>query len=440
MGGWRQLALAVGPGLVVMLADTEAGSVIAAAQGGAQWGYRLLLPQFALIPALFMAQELAARLGLATRRGLAELARHQLGRLPAALLLVTLVASCIGALVTELSGLAGVGELYGVPAWRTSMLAAAGVLGVIVLGVMRSGSYRVVELVAIAAGLCELAFVALAWLARPRGEEIMAQLLRMPLADRDYLYLLAANLGTCVIPWAVFYQQSASIDKGLTRASLPAVRIETLAGAVLCQTITAAIVVAAASAFGHGPTAALKAAVLNAAGRPLDRVGDIAAAFSAAVGPAAGRVVFALGLSGGAVVAAIITCLTAGWAFGEVFGQPRALGQGPAREGPAREGPAREGPAREGPARAPWCHGVLAAVLLASAVVVACGVNLVRISLAMGVLNAVLLPVVLAFVYHLARRLAPAELRLRGAYALAVAVVFVLTGGLGLYAALAGTL
>ena len=83
---WRYLALAVGPGVVVMMADTEAGSVIAAAQSGAQWGYRLLLLQFALIPALFMAQELASRLGLATRQGLAELALHRLGRLPTVLL------------------------------------------------------------------------------------------------------------------------------------------------------------------------------------------------------------------------------------------------------------------------------------------------------------------------------------------------------------------
>ena len=66
---WQILALTVGPALVVMLADTEAGSVISAAQGGAQWGYRLVLPQLLMTPALFMAQELAGRLGLFTRMG-----------------------------------------------------------------------------------------------------------------------------------------------------------------------------------------------------------------------------------------------------------------------------------------------------------------------------------------------------------------------------------
>ena len=78
---WRLLVVSVGPALVVMFADTEAGSVIAAAQSGAEWGYRLVLPQFALTPALFMAQELAGRLGLTTRQGLAELVLRRLGRL-----------------------------------------------------------------------------------------------------------------------------------------------------------------------------------------------------------------------------------------------------------------------------------------------------------------------------------------------------------------------
>ena len=400
---WHHLGLAVGPGLVVMLADTEAGSVIAAAQGGAQWGYRLLLLQFALIPALFMAQELASRLGLATRQGLAELARQRLGRWPAVLLLATLAVSCVGALATEFSGLAGVGALYGVPVWQTSALAAAGLLAIV-----GAGSYRSVERLSIAVGLCELAFVALAWLAHPSAREMAAQALRMPLGDPDYLYLLAANLGTCVIPWAIFYQQSASIDKGLGVADVKVARAETLLGAILCQTITAAIVVAAAAAFNHADAPVL------------DRVGDIAASFSAAIGPHAGQAVFALGLSGGALVAAIIVCLTAGWAFGEVFGHRHSLG--------------------DSPAQAPWFYGALAAVLAGSAALVASGVNLVKLSIAVGVLNAVLLPVVLAFVFHLSRHHLPAGLRLRGGYAVAVAAVFVLTGGLGLYAALAGSL
>jgi len=402
---WRHLTLAVGPGLVVMLADTEAGSVIAAAQSGAQWGYRLLLLQVALIPALFMAQELASRLGLATRQGLAELALHRLGRWPAVFLLVTLAISCVGALVTELSGLAGVGQLHGVPVWQTSAVATAGLLTIVV-----TGSYRSVERVAIAVGLCELVFIALAWQARPEPAEIAAQILQLPLGDGGYLYLLAASVGSCVIPWAIFYQQSASIDKGLTRAHLVAARVETLAGAVLCQVITASILIAAASAFARGAGPA----------HSFNRVGEIADTFSAVIGPNAGRVLFALGLSGGALVAAIVVCLTAAWVFGEVLDLRHSLS--------------------ESPAQAPWFYGAVATILIGGGTLVASGVNLVRLAIAVGVLNALLLPIVLGFLYQLARRELSEDLRLRGLYAVTVAIMFTLIAGLGLYASLASTL
>jgi Mn2+/Fe2+ NRAMP family transporter len=391
--------------LVVMLADTEAGSVIAAAQSGAEWGYRLVLPQFVLTPALFMAQELAGRLGMTTRQGLAELVLLRLGGFPALLLLAALTASCIGAMVTELSGLAGVGELFGVPVWQTCTVAVAGLLSIV-----WTGSYRSIELMAIAAGLCELAFIALAWLAHPVAKDMAAQALQVPLGDPGYLYLLAANLGTCVIPWAVFYQQSASIEKGLTPANLTAMRVETLLGAVLCQTVTAAVVVAAAAAFSHGA----------AAGQPLDKVGEIADAFTSGIGPTAGRLVFAVGLSGGALVAAIVVCLTAAWAFGEVLGRRHSLS--------------------ESPARAPWFYGGFTVVLIAGAVVVASGRNLVQLSVAAGVLNALLVPIVLWFLYRMARYELPADVRLRGAYAVAVAIVLALTAGLGLYAGVVGSL
>jgi Mn2+/Fe2+ NRAMP family transporter len=400
----RHLSLAVGPGVVVMLADTEAGSVIGAAQSGAQWGYRLLLLQFALIPALFMAQELASRLGLATRQGLAELALHRLGRWPAFFLLATLAISCAGALLTQLSGLAGVGQLYGVPIWKSSVVATSALVTIVF-----AGSYRSIERVAIVAGLCELVFIVLAWQARPDTAKLAGQILQMPFGDRGYLYLWAASLGTCIIPWGIFYQQSASIDKGLTRAHLFTARIETLAGAVLCQVITASVLIAAAAVTGHDGTR----------GHSFERVDEIADTFSAVIGPGAGRVLFALGMSGGALVAAIVVCLTAAWAFGEVFGLRHSLS--------------------ETPAEAPWFYGALAAILIGSGTLVASGVNLVHLAIAVGVLNALLLPVVLGFLYRLARRELPDDLRLRGAYAAAVALVFAAVACLGVYASIAGT-
>lgn len=400
---WHMLALTVGPALVVMLADTEAGSVISAAQGGARWGYRLVLPQLLMTPALFMAQELAGRLGLFTRKGLAELAWRRFGRVAAAALLATLVVSCAGALVTELSGIAGVGEMFGIPTWQTTAVAVMGLLAIV-----WTGSYSVVERVALVVGSCEIAFVLLAWLAKPNLQEFVRQAAQAPIGDHSYLFLLAATLGTCVIPWAVFYQQSASIDKGLNHENLVAMRIETMVGAIFCQVATAAIVIAAAAVLGRSDD------------HPLDKVGDIAQAFTSAIGPVAGRVIFVAGLSGGALVAAVVVCLASAWAFGEVLGARHSLS--------------------ESPMKAPWFYAGFTVLLIGGGALVASGASLVNLAVAAGVLNAVLAPVVLGFLYYAARHDLPGHVRLEGVYAVAVAIVFAVTSAVGLYAGIVGTL
>jgi hypothetical protein len=98
-----------GPGLVVMLADTDAGSLITASQSGAQWGYRMVLPQVLLIPILYVVQEMTVRLGIITGQGHGSLIRTQFGKRWAILSAGTLILSAIGAPVTEFAGIAGVG-------------------------------------------------------------------------------------------------------------------------------------------------------------------------------------------------------------------------------------------------------------------------------------------------------------------------------------------
>jgi Mn2+/Fe2+ NRAMP family transporter len=396
---WRQVALAAGPGLVAMLADTDAGSIITVAQSGAQWGYRLLLPNLMLIPFMFMAQEVALRLGLGARQGAAELVLRRFGRSQAALLLVALALSCFGALVSEMSGLAGAAQVFGLPITATM---AGVVVGLILMVV--TGSYRSVERVALFFGLFELAFLVMAWRAAPGLAPIVQQAGELPLRDSGYLYLLAANLGTSIIPWALLYQQSASVDKGLGPRHVRGARVETLAGVVLCQTITSALLIAAGATLGNGGT--------------LNTVAQIETAFTATLGPAVGRAIFILGLSGGALVATIVVCLTLAWSVGEVLGVRHSL--------------------EHHPRQAPWFYGSMAVMLVAAGGLVASGIDLIRLSIAAGVLNALLLPVVLGFLYRLARMALPEPLRLRGAYAAVVAVAFLVVSGVGLYAGIGG--
>src|ERR1700761_300179 len=129
---YRGLVAVFGPGLVVMLADTDVGSVITAAQSGVEWGYRLLLLQLALIPLLYLVQELTVRLAVFPGRGHGDLTRSVLGPFWAWLSLIALAISVFGALLTEFSGVAGIGELYGLPR-AVSLSAAVAVLLVTVL-------------------------------------------------------------------------------------------------------------------------------------------------------------------------------------------------------------------------------------------------------------------------------------------------------------------
>src|ERR1700761_6178475 len=197
----RRFLAVFGPGLVVMLADTDVGSVITAGQSGVQWGYRLLLLQLILVPILYMVQELTVRLAIFTGRGHGELIRETFGPIWGWVSAAGLGVACVGALLTEFSGVAGVGELYGMPRF-VSLPIAAGALLVVVI----TGSYRRVERLAIAVGLFELAFFFVAWAAHPAVEDLLAGAVDVPFHNSDYLYLSAANIGAVIMPWMVFYQ------------------------------------------------------------------------------------------------------------------------------------------------------------------------------------------------------------------------------------------
>jgi Mn2+/Fe2+ NRAMP family transporter len=403
-GGLRRYALVFGPGLVVMLADTDVGSVITAGQSGAQWGYSLLLLQLLLIPVLFIVQELTVRLGVHTGRGHGALIRARFGRGWAWVSLAGLAVAVLGALVTEFSGVAGVGALYGLPRWG-SLLLAVGVL----LGVVLSGSYRRVERVAIALGLFELAFFVVAAWAHPAPGEMLRGSLAIPWGSRDYVYLAAANIGAVIMPWMVFYQQSAVAEKALRPEHLPAARLDTALGAVATQLVMAAVLVAAAATIGR--TAGADSAGLNT-------VGDLAGALIPYLGAGAGRAVFALGMLGAAMVAAIVVTLALAWGVAEIAGTRRALEQPPSQAG--------------------WFYGVYAAGVVGCAVLVWAWPDLVALNVDVQIMNALLLPLVLGFLVALARRALPPHARLRGWYGGVVIAVMAVTVALGVFGALSG--
>jgi Mn2+/Fe2+ NRAMP family transporter len=399
--GWHRIMVVAGPGIVVMLADTDAGSIITAAQSGAEWGYQLLLLQFVLMPILYIVQELTVRLGIVERKGHAQLIREHFGKGWAWLSVATLVLACVGALLSELSGLAGVGLLLGVPTPVTMSL-----IVVVLIFMAYRGSYLAVERIAIAVGAFEFVFLFVAWQANPELSALASGAVDIAWREPSYLYLVAANIGAVIMPWMVFYQQSSVVEKNLTLDDLPAARLETAFGAVVTQIIMAAVLVATAATLGTAGHAG-----------SLDTVQQISQAITPYLGQVTGKLLFGLGLSGAAVVATIVVTLTAARTLSEVLGSTHSL--------------------EHEPHEAPWYYGIYTATLIVGGLIVVSGINLVRLSVAVQVMNALLLPIVLGFLYLLARRL-PKPYRLQGAYAVLVGIVIASTVIFGLYSGLSG--
>lgn len=398
---WRSLIYflgVIGPGLVVMLADTDAGSVITAAQSGAIWGYKLLLLQIVLIPVLYIVQELTVRLGLVTGKGYGELIKDHFGKGWAWFSVGTLTLAGIGALVTEFAGIGGVGLLFGVPLWFS-----VGLSVVFLAVVAWTGSYHSVERVAILIGSFELAFLFVALRAHPQPGEMLRGLTHVPWKNSGYLYLATANIGAVIMPWMIFYQQSAIIDKKLAVGDLRTARWGTAWGALITQVIMGSILIATAATLGK-----------SHAGLPLSSVQQITQALTPYLGKTFGALAFALGMTGAAMVAAIVVSLATAWGLGEVSGYRHSL--------------------EHHPLEAPWFYAIYTVSIILGGLFVVSGVNLIELSIAVQIMNALLLPIVLGFLYFLALKALPGDYRLRGIYAFMVGLIFLITGGFGVIA------
>jgi Mn2+/Fe2+ NRAMP family transporter len=387
-----------GPGLIVMLADTDAGCLITAAQSGAQWGYSMVLPQLVLIPILFMAQEITVRLGVVTGKGHGKLIREQFGVGWGLLSATTLLASSIGALLTEFAGVAGVGELFGISRWVTVPVATA-----FLLGLALTGSYRRVERIGIAIGLAELAFIPAMLLAHPSVHDLFHGLGSVPLGNRSYVYLLAANVGAVIMPWMIFYQQSAIVDKGLHPNMLRAERRDTAVGAVITQGIMIVVIVAfAATIFKVNPHV------------PLNTVGQLAGALTPFIGATSGKILIGAAILGGALVAALVVSLAGSWGISEVLGWRHSLNERINRKN----------------AKFYLVYGL--AHIVGAALVLA-SVNLISLAVDVEVMNALLLPIVLGFLLALERKALPPQHRMRGAYRVVCTGLCLVVIGFGLY-------
>ncbi|MHB1993416.1 NRAMP family divalent metal transporter [Metallibacterium scheffleri] len=310
----------VGPGLLVMLGDNDAGGVLTYAQTGAAYGLGIFLPMILVLGFIaYIVQEMTIRLGAVTRRGHAELIWKRYGPFWGLFSLVDLVLANILTLVTEFIGIRIGGLAFGIPYAITVPLTLAFVVGTLVF--LR---YWAWERVALVIAAFNLVFVPLVWMARPDWGAVAQAfagggwMLPGGLLSATFLILLSANIGTSIAPWQLFFQQSCVVDKGLLPKDIPASRRDLMLGVTGMVVVAMAVIIIGAVVLSGLPDARdmTAGAVLHALRLHL---GDTA------------MKLFALGLIEAGLIAAVVITASTAWAIGEALDLPRSLNAKPAQ-------------------------------------------------------------------------------------------------------------
>jgi len=303
----RLLWLLAGPGVLVMLGENDGPSMVSYATTGATYGIGFFVP-FILLTFLmaFVVQEMTVRLGVATHRGHAELIFQRFGPFWGYFAMADLVFGNLLTLVTEFIAIQAGGLYFGLPSWLSVAIGAA--LVVVSLAFRR---YATWERVLMGLAVFNLLFVPAALLAHPDGAALAHALATWgPLPGgmgAAFVTLILANIGATVTPWMIFFQQSAVVDKGMTRADVPQGRMDTAIGAMLAA--VAAIATLAATA----PLFAAKVDVSQFANGA-----DFATALVPLIG-STGATLFALGMVEAGLVAAMTISTSSSYSLAETM-------------------------------------------------------------------------------------------------------------------------
>jgi Mn2+/Fe2+ NRAMP family transporter len=307
----RLLWLLAGPGVLVMLGENDGPSMLTYAATGARFGIGFFLPFVVLTFCMaIVVQEMTVRLGAATHRGHAELIFERFGPFWGWFSMIDLGVGNFLTLITEFIAIrAGLG-FFGVPAWAAVLLAF-----VVLYAALMSHRYWTWERITLAAAIFNLIFIPVALMTHPHWHAVGHSFLTwqpIPGFNKDTLLIVLADIGATVTPWMLFFQQSATVDKGLTTKDIRFGRIDTVLGAALASAAAIATILCTAPLFAHQMSA-----------------GNFQAAeFAQALQPIIGRLgasLFALGMVEAGIVAAITISASSAYAFGEVAHKPHSL-------------------------------------------------------------------------------------------------------------------
>lgn len=243
------LLAVVGPGLITSNVDNDAGGISVYTQSGAQYGYTLLWSLIPMTIALYVTEEMCARMGVITGKGLSDLIREEFGFRPTFFVMITGFFVDLANVVAEFAGVAGSMQLFGV-----SKYIAVPVAAVVVWVLVLKGTYRQVEVIFLFACVLYLSYLFSAILAKP--DWLMAAretVLPHPQFNSAYLIMLTGLVGTTIAPWQFFYLQAGFVEKKVGPRQYPQARADVLVGSISCMVIVFFIIVCcAATLWVHG--------------------------------------------------------------------------------------------------------------------------------------------------------------------------------------------
>jgi Mn2+/Fe2+ NRAMP family transporter len=361
----------VGPGFITANVDNDANGIYTYSAAGAQFGHTLLWTMVPVTLALIVIQEIAARMGAVTGKGLSDLIREEFGFRITFFMMIAILLVNFGNVVGEFAGIAGSMELFGV-----KRIYSVPVCALIVWLIIVKGQYKGVEKVFLAASFFYVTYIFAGILAKPAWIESLVATVKLPprniLLRQDYLYMAIGVVGTTIAPWMQFYLQSSIVEKGVTRRDYRTSRIDVVAGCIFTDIVAWFIIVAcAATLYAHGYRNVSDAKDAAQALHPL--AGDYA------------YILFALGLFNASLFAASILPLSTAYTVCEGLGFESGVGK------------------KFGEARVfYWLYTIL--IVAGAGVILIPNLPLVRISILSQVVNGIALPFVLIFMLLLVNK------------------------------------
>ena len=303
----------VGPGFITANVDNDANGIVTYSQAGTEFGHQLLWTLIPVTVALIVVQEISARMGAVTGKGLSDLIREEFGLRITFVMMLGILLINFGNVVGEFAGIAGSLELFGV-----SRYVSVPICAVIVWLIVVKGQYKSVEKVFLAASFFYVTYIVAGVFAQPAWKEALIATVKPPaptaFRQPGYLYMAIGVVGTTIAPWMQFYLQSSIVEKGITRRQYKASQIDVISGCIFTDVVAWFIIVAcAATLYVHGHYIIRDAADAAQALRPL--AGDYA------------YILFALGLFNASLFAASILPLSTAYTVCEGLGFESGVGK-----------------------------------------------------------------------------------------------------------------